>query len=150
MKKIFTLFMATVVAISMMAVPQKTISAKDVKAGFEKLSVENSLKAKVEKKNHEKLVVRDFVPAELQATQTANPAKIAAKNAVAATERDTVKLSFDEFQAGPDFYEDYEEWYVAVGDGNCGFRFDWYSTDFEGTFTTDDIELEFSYASIVR
>lgn len=146
MKKIFTLFMAFMVAASMFALPQKSLSAKDVKAGFEKASVEKTLKAKVQKKNHEKLMVRDFVPAELQATQTANPAKIAAKNAVAATERDTVKLSFDEFQAGPDFYEDYEEWYVAVGNGSCGFRFDWYSADFEGTFTTDDFEFEFCYA----
>ena len=145
MKKIFTLFMAFMVAASMFALPQKSLSAKDVKAGFEKASVEKTLKAKVQKKNHEKLMVRDFVPAELQATQTANPAKIAAKNAVTATERDTVKLSFEEFQVGPDFYEDYEEWYVAVGNGSCGFRFDWYSADFEGTFTIDDIETEYSY-----
>ena len=145
MKKIFTLFMAFMVAASMFAVPQKSLSAKDVKAGFEKASVEKTLKAKVQKKNHEKLMVRDFVPAELQVMQTTNPAKIAAKNAVAATEHDTVKLSFEEFQVGPDFYEDYEEWYVAVGNGSCGFRFDWYSADFEGTFTIDDIETEYSY-----
>ena len=145
MKKIFTLFMAFMVAASMFAVPQKSLSAKDVKAGFEKASVEKTLKAKVQKKNHEKLMVRDFVPAELQVTQTANPARVAAKNAVAATERDTVKLSFDEFQVGPDYYEEYEEWYVAVGNGSCGFRFDWYSADFEGTFTIDDIETEYSY-----
>ena len=145
MKKIFTLFMAFMVAASMFALPQKSLSAKDVKAGFEKASVEKTLKAKVQKKNHEKLMVRDFVPAELQVTQTANPARVAAKNAVAATERDTVKLSFDEFQVGPDYYEKYEEWYVAVGNGSCGFRFDWYSADFEGTFTIDDIETEFSY-----
>ena len=145
MKKIFTLFMAFMVAASMFALPQKSLSAKDVKAGFEKASVEKTLKAKVQKKNHEKLMVRDFVPAELQVTQTANPARVAAKNAVAATERDTVKLSFDEFQVGPDYYEDYEEWYVAIGNGSCGFRFDWYSADFEGTFTIDDIETEYSY-----
>ena len=36
MKKIFTLFMAFVVAASMFALPQKSLSAKDVKAGFEK------------------------------------------------------------------------------------------------------------------
>ena len=146
MKKIFTLFMAFMVAASMFALPQKSLSAKDVKAGFEKASVEKTLKAKVQKKNHEKLMVRDFVPASLKVAQTVSPAKVAAKNAVATSEHDTVKLSFEEFQAGPDFYEDYGEWYVAVGNGSCGFRFDWYSADFEGTFTTDDIELEFSYA----
>lgn len=146
MKKIFTLFMATVVAISMMAVPQKTISAKDFKAGFEKSSVENSLKAKVEKKNHEKLVVRDFVPASFKVAKALAPTNVVAKKALATTEHDTVKLSFDEFQVGPDFYEDYEEWYVAVGNGNCGFRFDWYSADFEGTFTIDDFEFEYCYA----
>lgn len=109
MKKIFTLFMVTVVAISMMAVPQKTISAKDFKAGFEKSSVENSLKAKVEKKNHEKLVVRDFVPASFKVAKALAPTNVVAKKAVATTEHDTVKLSFDEFQVGPDYYEEYEE-----------------------------------------
>ena len=77
MKKIFTLFMATVVAVSMFALPQKSMSAKDVKAGFEKSSVENPLKVKLEKKNTEKLTVRDFVPASLTVSQTANPAKVA-------------------------------------------------------------------------
>ena len=145
MKKIFTLFMAFVVAASMFALPQKNLSAKDAKAGFEKAPVTKALKATMQKNNSEKLTVRDFVPAELKTEKTANPAKIAAKNAVAATEHDTVKLSFEEFQVGPDFYEDYEEWYVAVGNGSYGFRFDWYSADFEGTFTTDDMEFEYSY-----
>lgn len=145
MKKFFTFFMAFVVAASMFALPQKSMSAKDVKAGFEKSSVENPLKVKLEKKNTEKLTVRDFVPASLKVAQTASPAKVAAKNAVATSEHDTVKLSFEEFQVGPDYYEDFEEWYVAVGDSNCGFRFDWYSTDFEGTFTTDDFEFAYCY-----
>lgn len=145
MKKFFTFFMAFVVAVSMFALPQKSMSAKDVKAGFEKSSVENPLKVKLEKKNTEKLTVRDFVPASLKVAQTASPAKVAAKNAVATSEHDTVKLSFEEFQIGPEYYEDYEEWYVAVSDGNCGFRFDWYSTDFEGTFTTDDFEFAYCY-----
>ena len=146
MKKLFSLLMAFVVTASLFAIPQKSLSAKDAKAGFEKAPVTKALKATMQKNNSEKLSVRDFVPAELKAEKTANPAKIAAKNAVAATEHDTVKLSFEEFQVGPDFYEDYEEWYVAVGNGSYGFRFDWYSADFEGTFTTDDMELEYSYA----
>ena len=145
MKKFFTFFMAFVVAVSMFALPQKSMSAKDVKAGFEKSSVENPLKVKLEKKNTEKLTVRDFVPASLKVAQTVSPAKLAAKKAVETSEHDTVKLSFEEFQVGPEYYEDYEEWYVAVGDGNCGFRFDWYSADFEGTFTTDDFEFEYCY-----
>ena len=145
MKKFFTFFMAFVVAVSMFALPQKSMSAKDVKAGFEKSSVENPLKVKLEKKNTEKLTVRDFVPASLKVAQTVSPAKVAAKKAAETSEHDTVKLSFEEFQVGPEYYEDYEEWYVAVGDGNCGFRFDWYSTDFEGTFTTDDFEFEYCY-----
>jgi hypothetical protein len=99
----------------------------------------------MQKNNSEKLSVRDFVPAELKAEKTANPAKIAAKNAVAATEHDTVRVSFDEFESNPDYYEDYEEWFVSVNNGSFGFRFDWYSADFEGTFTTDDFEFEYCY-----
>ena len=145
MRKI-TLFLAFVVAVSTFALPQKNLAVQKEKAArFEKATVENTVAAKIEKKNSKNLTVRDFVPAELKAAQAANPAKIAAKNAVAATEHDTVKLSFDEFQVGPDYYEEYEEWYVAVGNGSCGFRFDWYSADYEGTFTIDDIETEYSY-----
>ena len=146
MKKILTMFLAVVVTMSMYALPQANLSAKKALAGFEKANVENSLKAKVEKKHSEKLLVRDFVPAQVKEKKALAPVKkAAAKNSVAANERDTVKLSFEEFQVGPDFYEDYEEWYVAVGNGSYGFRFDWYSADFEGTFTIDDMELEYSY-----
>ena len=146
MKKILTMFLAVVVTMSMYALPQKGLSAKDAKASFEKAKVENPLKAKVEKKHSEKLLVRDFVPAQVKEKKALAPVKkAAAKNSVAANERDTVKLSFEEFQVGPDYYEDYEEWYVAVGNGSYGFRFDWYSADFEGTFTIDDMELEYSY-----
>ena len=145
MRKI-TLFLAFVVAVSTFALPQKNLAVQKEKAArFEKATVENTVAAKIEKKNSKNLTVRDFVPAELKAAQTASPAKVAAKNAVAATEYDTVKVSFDEFQVGPDYYEEYEEWYVAVGNGSCGFRFDWYSADYEGTFTIDDIETEYSY-----
>jgi hypothetical protein len=145
MKKLFSLLMAFVVTASLFAIPQKSLSAKDAKAGFEKAPVTKALKATMQKNNSEKLTVRDFVPAELKAEKTANPAKIAAKNAVAATEHDTVRVSFDEFESNPDYYEDYEEWFVSVNNGSFGFRFDWYSADFEGTFTTDDFEFEYCY-----
>ena len=39
MKKILTFFMAVVVAMSMYALPQKGLSAKDAKASFEKAKV---------------------------------------------------------------------------------------------------------------
>ena len=145
MRKI-TLFLAFVVAISTFALPQKNLAVQKEKAArFEKATVENTVAAKIEKKNSKNLTVRDFVPAELKAAQAANPAKVAAKNAVAATEHDTVRVSFDEFDSDPDYYEDYEEWFVSVNNGSFGFRFDWYSADFEGTFTTDDFEFEYCY-----
>ena len=145
MRKI-TLFLAFVVAVSTFALPQKNLAVQKEKAArFEKATVENTVAAKIEKKNSKNLTVRDFVPAELKAAQAANPAKIAAKNAVAATEHDTVRVSFDEFDSDPDYYEDYEEWFVSVNNGSFGFRFDWYSADFEGTFTTDDFEFEYCY-----
>ena len=71
MKKILTFFMAVVVAMSMYALPQKGLSAKDAKASFEKAKVENPLKAKVEKKHSEKLLVRDFVPAQVKEEKAA-------------------------------------------------------------------------------
>ena len=70
--------MAFVVAASMFALPQKSLSAKDAKAGFEKAPVAKTLKAKVQQTNQEKLSVRDFVPAELKAEKDAVEKRLSA------------------------------------------------------------------------
>ena len=61
MKKIFTLLMAMVVAASMMALPQASLSAKKAKAGFEKAVVNNPLKAKVQENIKKQALAHDFV-----------------------------------------------------------------------------------------
>ena len=54
MKKLFSLLMAFVVTASLFAIPQKSLSAKDAKAGFEKAPVTKALKATMQKNNKQK------------------------------------------------------------------------------------------------
>ena len=78
MKRILTFFMSVVVAMSMLALPQENLSAKKTLTGVEKATVEHPLKAKVEKKHSEKLLVRDFVPAQVKEEKALAPVKKAA------------------------------------------------------------------------
>ena len=145
MKKIFTLFMATVVALSVMALPHKTlkvdtkISKKDLPATVERKVSDTPLQQAAAKTTKTQKFLRDFTRAK-QA-----PATSSMKKVVAAQAADTVYYSFDSFQQGPEYYEEYGDWYIAVGDLTCGMRFDWYADDVVGTFTTEDMEYEWSY-----
>ena len=101
MKKIFTLFMSVVVAMSMFAMPQANLSANKAQAGFEKANVENPHKAKLEKKHRVQAMMHDFVRPE--ATKSA--AKLApAKHAMA--EGQTINMPMY-FSTGPEYYEEY-------------------------------------------
>ena len=146
MKKIFTLFMATVVALSVMALPHKTlkvdtkVSKKDLPATVERKVSDTPLQQAAAKTTKTQKFQRDFTRTKQQA-----PATPSMKKVVAAQAADTVYYSFDSFQQGPEYYEEYGDWYIAVGDGTCGMRFDWYADDVEGTFTTEDMEYEYSY-----
>ena len=146
MKKFFTFFMAFMVAASMFALPQKSMSAKDVKAGFEKATVENPHKVKLDKKYKVQAMAHDFVRPE--ATKSA--AKLApAKHAMA--EGQTINMPMY-FSAGPEYYEEYGDWYIALeNDDWWMLKLDWYAPQGEnndgyvGTFTLDDFDLSNTY-----
>ncbi len=146
MKKIFTLFMSVVVAMSMFALPQANLSANKAQAGFEKANVENPHKAKLEKKHRVQAMAHDFVRPE--ATKSA--AKLApAKHAMA--EGQTINMPMY-FSAGPEYYEEYGDWYIVLeNDDWWMLKLDWYAPQGEnndgyvGTFTLEDFDLSNTY-----
>ena len=147
MKRILTFFMSVVVAMSMLALPQENLSAKKALTGVEKATVENPLKAKVEKKHRMQAMAHDFVrPAQ---TKKAAAKLAPAKHAMA--EGQTINMPMY-FNAGPEYYEEYGDWYIVLeNDDWWMLKLDWYAPQGEnndgyvGTFTLDDFDLNNTY-----
>lgn len=147
MKKLFTLLMAMVVAVSMMALPQANLSAKKSNAGFEKAVVNNPLKAKVQENIKKQALAHDFVrPAQ---TKKAAIKLAPAKHAMA--EGQTINMPMY-FNAGPEYYEENGDWFITLeNDDWWMLKLDWYAPQGEnndgyvGTFTLDDFDLSNTY-----
>ena len=147
MKKILTFFMATVVAMSIYALPQENLSAKKALAGFEKANVENSQKAKVEKKRRMQAMAHDFV----RPAQTKKAAAGIAPKQHTVAEGQTINMPMY-FNAGPEYYEEYGDWFITLeNDDWWMLKLDWYAPQGEnndgyvGTFTLDDFDLSSTY-----
>ena len=147
MKKILTFFMATVVAMSIYALPQENLSAKKALAGFEKANVENSQKAKVEKKRRIQAMAHDFV----RPAQTKKAAAGIAPQQHTVAEGQTINMPMY-FNAGPEYYEEYGDWFITLeNDDWWMLKLDWYAPQGEnndgyvGTFTLDDFDLSSTY-----
>ena len=147
MKKILTMFLAVVVTMSMYALPQANFSAKKALAGFEKANVENSLKAKVEKKHRMQAMAHDFV----RPVQTKKAAAKLAPAKRAMAEGQTINMPMY-FNAGPEYYEEYGDWFITLeNDDWWMLKLDWYAPQGEnndgyvGTFTLDDFDLSNTY-----
>jgi hypothetical protein len=147
MKKILTFFMATVVAMSIYALPQENLSAKKALAGFEKANVENSQKAKVEKKRRMQAMAHDFV----RPAQTKKAAAGIAPKQHTVAEGQTINMPMY-FNAGPEYYEEYGDWFITLeNDDWWMLKLDWYAPQGEnndgyvGTFTLDDFDLSNTY-----
>ena len=143
MKKIFTLFMATVVAVSMMAVPQVKKAGKKVNpASKEQMEVKTPVQAKTLEMAKEATLLRSFERAQDMKKLPAShaPLKVAAAQAA-----DTVKLHFDAFSVVPEYYEEDGDWYMAFSAGGWIVKFDIVSSSYVGTFTEEDLLLDYSY-----
>ena len=157
MKKIFTLFMAMVVAVSMSALPINLKTA--AKQGLSKHQTENSIKKQqqLEKMNlvSSTMKTRSAVPAD-QVVKKA-PAKKQGKKVTAANLDDVefTELNYSSIAIGPEYNEDSETWWLGLEcpdmtqpEYGTMIQLDWAAPadDFTGTFTTEDFTYDYTWA----
>ena len=145
MKKLFTLFMATVVVMSMMALPQdvKLAGKKAKPASKEQFEAKNPAQAKVLEMAKDAKVLRDFKRIEKEVKKV--PAKSPLKAAAAQT-ANTIKLHFNGFYTVPEWNEESSDWYMVCYNGEGWIvEFDILAESYVGTFTESDLDLWSSY-----
>ena len=143
MKKFFTLFMATVVAMSMMAVPQvKKVGKKVNPTSKEQFEAKTPAQAKTLELAKDAKVLRSVERAQDMKKLPAShaPLKVAAAQAA-----DTVELHFDAFAVVPEYYEEDGDWYMSFSANGWIVKFDIVSSSYVGTFTEEDLLLDYSY-----
>ena len=150
MKKILSLFIAIIVAVSMFALPQSPVFAgkKTIPVGIEQIKQDNRMMEKVQANRHETVMQRNFVRPEVGSAKKA-PTAMPTKKVGGRGE--TITLNMD-FYVGPEYEELHGDWYIALGDKEGrGVRLNWYAPKGEnndgyvGTFTTKDFEVSNSY-----
>ena len=147
MKKFFTLFMATVLAVSMSALPQANkLAGKQLLPANEK-QVTNPAKTKALEVSKTNMLQRDSQrPQSIKNQITNAPVK-----QFAATEGQTINVNFDDIAVGPEYYAEWGDWYIALSSDEWTVKLDWYAPEGEnkdgylGTFTTEDFELSYTY-----
>ena len=145
MKKILTLFMATVVAMSMMAIPQvKKAGNKTKPVSHEQFEAKTPAQVKVKEMHKASLVERAAVrPA---SAKKVVPATVAAPKKIANSVSEVITLHFDGFSVLPEWYEESGDWYMACADAEGWIvKFDILNPSYVGTFTTEDFDLDYSY-----
>ncbi len=145
MKKILTLFMATVVAMSMMALPQVKMTGKKTKpVSHEQFEAKTPAQVKVKEMHKASLVERAAVrPA---SAKKVVPTTIAAPKKIANSVSEVITLHFDGFSVLPEWYEESGDWYMACADAEGWIvKFDILNPSYIGTFTTEDFDLDYSY-----
>ena len=148
MKKIFTLFMATVVTVSMFALPQLPDVTVKKALQLKKAEVRTPAQVKAKEITRTKMLQRDFVLQEN--AKVASRPMAAPKKVVQAISGEMVTLDL-EFYVGPEYYAEYGDWYIAVGNDDWTFKLDWYASEGEnkdgylGTWTTKDFDLGYTY-----
>ena len=147
MKKIFTLFIATVVAMSMMALPQnvKLAGKKEKPASKEQFEAKTPAQAKVKDLHMASVAERNFARPEVAKKVPATLPLKGAKKVAAAQTADTIKWHFNGFSVAPEWYEESGDWYMACSEGNRLAKFDILNESYVGTFTEEDMDLYYSY-----
>ena len=149
MKKYFTLFVAVVVCTAIFATPQLPNLTGKKAMQVKKTEVTTPAQAKAKEITKAKMLQRDFVRQE--ASQGASGLKPAPKKIAQATnEGQTITLNLD-FYVGPEYYPEYGDWYIAVGNDDWTFKLDWYASEGEnkdgylGTWTKQNFDLGYTY-----
>ena len=157
MKKIFTLFMAMVVAVSMSALPINLKTA--AKQGLSKHQTENSIK---KQQQMEKMSLLSSTMKTRTAVLTDQvvkkaPAKKQGKKITAANLDDVefTELNYSSIAIGPEYNEDSETWWLGLEcpdmtkpEYGIMIQLDWAAPadDFTGSFTTEDFTYDFTWA----
>ena len=157
MKKIFTLLMAMVVAVSVSALPINLKTA--AKQGLSKHQTENSIKKQQQMEKMSLLSstmkTRTAVPAD-QVVKKA-PAKKQGKKVTAANLDDVefTELNYSSIAIGPEYNEDSETWWLGLEcpdmtqpEYGTMIQLDWAAPadDFTGSFTTEDFTYDYTWA----
>ena len=149
MKKIFTLFMATVVAMSVMALPQNANLAGKKSAPASKSQLEAKTPAQAKTLEMAKLQRAQRQVMDAEVAKKALPAVkgVAPKKVAAAQQADTVVINFNGWAVAPEWYAETGDWFFSLNDGNYLVKFDYYGTadTYCGTYTTEDIDMNYSY-----
>ena len=144
MKKLFTLFMATVVAVSISAMPQSKLAQKKQDQTNSELIAKTPEQKKALDLAKKDLTKRIAKPVEKNATEFTAKHTLKSIKRVAA---ETYLIEADCFSVEPTYYAASNDWYCGVVADGYDFRFDWYAPEnnYCGTFTKDQIELSYSY-----
>lgn len=153
MKKFFTLFIATAVAISMSALPQLK---KDQLGQVQKTELNAKKAAKLEKAmelsktSERKALVRQVKEQAVSAT-LAPVAKVAP---AAKAAKEEITLNFDAFAVAPEYYPETGDWFISLSCDDeskpeYGYivKFDYFGPEdnYCGTFTTDDFDHNYTF-----
>ena len=149
MKKIFTLFMATVVAVSLMAVPQNLKVGKTAKpTSYKQFEAKTPARAKTLELHKASIAERDFARPE-SAKKVATLASANAPKKVASAKSEVINLTFEGFSIEPTYYPESGDWYMACStpDETYVVRLDFYGPAESpvGTWTTEDFDMGYSY-----
>ena len=148
MKKIFTLFIATVVAMSMMALPQNLNLAgkKSMPASKSQVEAKTPVQAKT-LKNAELTKVQRELNTEAAKALPAFKGVAPKKMAAATQDADIVYLNFTNWAVAPEWYPESQDWFFSLdGDGYI-VKFDYFGTEetYCGTYTTEDFDMNYSF-----
>lgn len=151
MKKLFTLFMATVVAISMSALPQKMVQKSNQVQKTELTAKQeaNFKKALELSKTGERKAIAK--PAQKSVAPVAN---LASAKKVAKAAKEEIALNFDGGLLGIQYYEETGDWFMVLAcqdetkpEYGIEVHLDYYgpADNYCGTFTTEDFDMSYSW-----
>ena len=148
MKKIFTLFVVTMFAISMMASHLEKLPAQKQVSTNKELVVKTSAQQKALRAAMQDVTRRVARPASAQMTEPAFAA--ANKHVISAVQKvkaGTIDLNGGSFLVEPEYEAATGEWYIAVESNGYTFRLCWFAPEnnYSGTFSYDDISWDWTW-----
>lgn len=139
MKKLFTLFLAAVAALNLMALPQTKLATLQHDAA-NPLSSNQQRALRIAAQDLSKHALHP-----VQMPERKLPTKLSINPSAKAT--NALTLDGGVFLVEPEYEDASGEWYIAVESNGYTFRLCWYGSEdtFAGSYTIDDISMEYSW-----